>query len=136
MSVEQTILRKATTTEWADADASDGAAAPTLDAGEVGVDVTTGQIAVSPADNSAFPALLKHRPARIITTTASVAGVKVVTDALITANSIVIPILKTLAGVSLPVAVAVTARSVGVSFTLTSGSASDTSTYTCLIIEP
>lgn len=134
--MHSTQLRVGTTAEWADTDPTDNTAAPILELGELGLDTTLGQLRVGDG-TTAFPSLpTSFRKSRIVTAAALVAGVKVVTDPLITANSIVIPILKTIGGVSLPVAVAVTARTPGTSFTLTSGSASDTSVYTCLIIEP
>lgn len=133
--IEATSVRKGTTAEWADVDASDGAAAPTLDAGEVAVDLTTGQIAVSPADDSLLSALLKHRPVKI-TAVVLVAGTKLTADTSIKAGTVIIPVLRTLGTITVPKAVACVARVVDTSFTITSADNTDTSTYDVLIIQP
>lgn len=139
MAIQTNIdVRSGTTTEWADTDATDGAAAPTLGAGELGLDTTKGQIGVGDG-TTALAALLTagaFRKSRVTTLTALVAGTKTVTDAAITANSVIIPVLKTLGTITAPKAVACTARTASTSYVITSADATDTSIYQVLILEP
>lgn len=131
-------VRSGTTTAWADADASDGDAAPVLGAGEVGIDVTKGQFAIGDGA-STLAALLAagaFRKVRVTTLTALVAGTKTVADTAVTANSVVIPVLKTLGTITAPKAVACTTRTAGTSYVITSADATDTSIYQVLILEP
>lgn len=136
MPIQSEQVRAGTTAEWADADSTDGAAAPVLGSGEIGFDRSTGQIGVGDG-TTAFPALaLRNRPNRITTLTALVAGSKVVTDTAITANSVIQPVLKSLGTITAPKAVACTARTAGTSYTITSADATDTSIYQVIITEP
>lgn len=135
MAISNDSVRTGTTAEWADTDASDGSGAPVLGAGEVGIDSQTGQIGVGNG-SGVFSALSKHRPSRVTTLTALVAGTKTVSDTSITASTIIIPVLKTLGTITAPKAVACTARSVGVSYTITSADNTDTSIYQIILIEP
>lgn len=44
--IQTVSVRAGTTAEWADADATDGAAAPVLALGELGIDLTTGDMKI------------------------------------------------------------------------------------------
>lgn len=136
MSIQSEVqVRSGTTTEWADTDPSDGTEAPVLGLGEVGVNTTTGEVSIGDGA-TAFAALAKHKPVRVTTLTALVAGTKTVTDAAITATALILPVLKALGTITVPKAVACTARTAGVSYVITSADATDTSIYQVLIIEP
>jgi hypothetical protein len=133
MGIESTVIRAGTTAEWADTDGTDGEAAPVLAAGELGIDVTTGQIKVGDGA-TAFASLKALRPFKITTVTL-VAGTKATSDTTITANTVIVPVLKALGTVTAAKPIAVT-RSAGASFTLTSSDNTDTSTFQVLIFEP
>jgi len=134
MSIQSEVpVRSGTTAEWADADASDGAAAPVLGVGEVGVDITTGHVAVGDGA-TAFASLLKHYAAKRTTVTL-VAGTKVTADTSIKAGTMILPILRALGTVTAAKIITVT-RTADTSFTLTSTDNTDTSTFDVLIIQP
>lgn len=126
-------VRLGTTTEWADADASDNEAAPVLAIGEVGIDVTKGQIKVGDG-STAFASLRSLRPSKITLVTLS-GGTATTADTSITAATVIIPVVKTLGTVAAAKVITVT-RSVGVSFTLTSSDGTDTSVIQTIIYEP
>lgn len=127
-------IRSGTTVEWADSDASDGAAAPILETGEVGVDTTTGQLAIGDGA-TAFAALARHYPIELVRGIVLVAGTKVTANTRITATTIIIPVYRTLGTVTAAKIITVS-RSAGVSFTLTSTDNTDTSTLDVLLIQP
>lgn len=135
MPISTQPLRSGTTAEWADTDATDGAASPVLGSGEIGIDKSTGQMGVGDG-TTAFPSLaLKHRPYKVTNVTL-VAGTKLTNDSSVTANTIILPVLKTLGTVTAPKALACTARVVGTSYTVTSSDNTDTSVVQVLLIEP
>lgn len=128
LQVESVPLRSGTTAEWA------AGTAPILEVGELGIDLTTKDIRVGDGV-TAFASLPVSSGIRRGRTTL-VTGTKVVTDASITATSIILLTAQVLGTVTAPKPLAVTARSVGVSFTITSSDATDTSVVGYLIIEP
>lgn len=133
--IEQSIVRAGTAAEWADADASDGEAAPTLAAGEVGIVTDTGAIVVG--DGAKTVAQLATGVGQVRRgKTTLVAGTKAVLDASVTANSVIVATAQVLGTVTAAKAIAVTARVAGTSFTLTSSDNTDTSVVGYLIIEP
>lgn len=134
--ITQDSVRVGTTSEWADTDASDGSGAPILGTGEIGLDTTLKQFAVGDGSSTFAQLVARHRQTRVTTLTALVAGSKVVSDTLITAASVIIPVLKTLGTITAPKAVACTARTPGTSYTITSADGTDTSIYQVVIIEP
>lgn len=129
------LVRVGTTAEWADTDASDGAAAPVLARGEIGVDTTLGEVFIGDGSTAAT-ALTRLKRVRVTTLTALVSGTKTVSDTAITANSVIQVVLKTLGTITAPKAVAVTARTPGTSYVVTSADNTDTSIYQVLITEP
>lgn len=134
--MDAVTVRVGTTAEWADTDATDGAAASVLELGELGLDTDKGQIKVGDG-TTAFPSLpTAFRQNRVGTAAALVSGTKVIADARVTANSIILLTLKTLGTITAPKAVEVTARTPGTSFTITSADNTDTSVYQYVIIEP
>jgi hypothetical protein len=134
MIQSEVSVRSGTTTEWADTDATDQEAAPVLAAGELGIDTTKGEMAVGDG-STAFPSLARFKRVRVVNVTL-VAGTKVTSDTGVTANSVIVPVLKTLGTITAPKAVACVARTAGTSFTITSADNTDTSTYQVLIMEP
>lgn len=71
-------VRSGTTAEWADADASDGAAAPVLGVGELGVNTDTGEIRVGDG-TSAFASLPRRDGVKARGVATLVAGTVTVT---------------------------------------------------------
>lgn len=130
-----TAVRVGTTTEWADTDSTDGAAAPVLAAGEVGYDSTKKEFLIGDGATAA-PSLPRFKQVRVTTLTALVSGTKTVSDAAITASSVIQPVLKTLGTITAPKAVACTARTPGTSYVITSADNTDTSVYQVIITEP
>lgn len=122
-----------TTAEWADTDSTDGAAAPILGVGELGINTDTGAMSVGDGA-TAFASLPRIRPVKITTVTL-VGGTKVTADTSIAAATVILPVLRTLGTVAAPKFITVT-RSNGVSYTLTSTDGTDTSTFDVLIIQP
>lgn len=126
--------RSGTTAEWADTDSSDGAAAPVLASGELGVNTTNGQLAIGDGA-TAFAALIRHYPVELVQGVVLVGGTKATANTRITATTIIIPVYRTLGTVTAAKLITVS-RSVGVSFTLTSTDGTDTSTLDVLLIQP
>jgi hypothetical protein len=126
-------IRYGSTSDWADTDSSDGAAAPVLAAGEIGVDTDKGEMFIGDG-SSAATALARFK--RVKTTLVTLAaGTKTTADTSITANTVIIPVHKTLGTVTAAKIITVT-RSAGVSFTLTSTDNTDTSVIAVTIYEP
>src|SRR4051794_635612 len=84
-------LRVGTTTEWADTDPTDENAAPVLEAGELGLDVTTGHIRVGDG-STAFPSLPSAFRQSKVGTTTLIGGTKTVTVAGVASTDIVIAV--------------------------------------------
>jgi hypothetical protein len=134
MSIQtESVVRAGTTTEWADTDASDGAAAPVLKSGEVGIDTTKGEVFVGDGTTAA-PNLRRFKMARVVQVTL-VAGTKTTADTSITANTVIQPVLHTLGTITAPKAVGCTARTPGTSFVITSADNTDTSIYDVIMWE-
>lgn len=127
------LVRVGTTAEWADSDASDGSGAPILALGEIGLDTDKNELFIG--DGSTQAASLA-RFKRVKTTLVTLAaGTKTTADTSITANTVIIPVHKTLGTVTAAKIITVT-RSAGVSFTLTSTDNTDTSVIAVTIYEP
>lgn len=131
-------LRRGTTAQWT-------AANPTLQAGEPGVDLTTGLMKLGDGVTAwaTLTGLLttagglsvkEGGGAAKMGTAVLVAGTVVVPTTAVGANTRVFVSAQTAAGT--PGIVAASARTPGVSFTLTSSNAADTSTVAWLLIEP
>lgn len=127
------LVRVGTTAEWADTDATDGAAAPVLAAGEIGVDTTKNEIFIGDGTTAAT-ALPRNKQVRVVLVTL-VGGTKATADTSITATQVILPVYKTLGTVTAAKLLTVT-RTPGTSFTVTSTDGTDTSTLQVLIIEP
>lgn len=79
MSIKTEVpTRSGTTAEWADADPTDGTAAPVLGAGELGVNTDTGEIRIGDGV-TAFGSLPRKDGVKARGTAVLVAGTKVVT---------------------------------------------------------
>lgn len=128
LDVEEVALRSATSAEWAAAPAS----GLVLQAGELGLDLTTGEIRKGNGTD-VWSALSTAGPRRGVATL--VAGAKVVSDPLVTANSRILLTVQSLGTVTAPKAIGVTARTPGTSFTITSADNTDTSIVAYEIVE-
>lgn len=131
-------FRRGTTALWT-------AANPTLQAGEPGMDTTTGQVKIG--DGATAWATLTGLLSTIgglsvkegggaakMGTAVLVAGTVVVPTTAVTATTRVFVSAQTAGGT--PGIIAVSARTAGTSFTLTSSNAADTSTVAWLLVEP
>ena len=128
-----TQLRVGTTTEWADTDPTDQNAAPVLEAGELGLDVTKGQIKVGDG-STAFPSLATaFRRSRVGTATL-VAGTKVVSLTGVTSADLVFVTVKTLGTVAAPKAMVAVAGTDQI--TITSSDNTDTSVVGYFVVTP
>ena len=124
MIQSEVSVRSGTTTEWADTDASDGAAAPVLGLGEIGVDTTKGEVRIGDG-STAFASLPRLAPVKAKGTATLVAGTKAVTITGLVAGDIAVASVRTLGTVAAPkplVAVASTDT-----LTITSSDNTDTS---------
>ena len=124
MIQSEVSVRSGTTTEWADTDASDGAAAPVLGLGEIGVDTTKGEVRIGDGA-TAFASLPRLAPVKAKGTATLVAGTKAVTITGLVAGDIAVASVRTLGTVAAPkplVAVASTDT-----LTITSSDNTDTS---------
>lgn len=121
IDVEEVAIRSGVTADWA--------TAAVLDTGEVGIDLTTGEMRLGDG-TSAWAALKSLTPKRSSVTL--VAGTKTTADTAIKAGSVVVPVITALGTVTAPKALYVT-KSNGVSFTVTSSDNTDTSTVAVLI---
>ena len=120
---EEVALRTGTTADWA------GSSAPVLALGELGADLTTGEVRVG--DGTGLWATLRSvAPKRV--EVVLVGGTKVTADTSIKATSVVVPVVKTLGTVTSAKAMLVT-KVADTSFAITSSDATDTSTLDVLI---
>lgn len=127
-STPDVSVRARSTADWA-------SGAPTLAAGEIGIDKDKGEMRIG--DGSSVWADLpisgtKLRKGR----STLVAGTVTVAATWVTANTIFQVSHNTLGTVTAPKAVGVTARSAGVSFTITSADNTDTSSIGWIAMEP
>lgn len=127
IDVEEVAVRSGTTAQWAAADA------PTLALGELGVNLTTGEVKVGNG-SSAMSALPKSGGLRVGNATLS-GGTATVSLASVTATTVIQLTPQVLGTVAVAKALAVTSRSVGVSFTITSADATDTSVVGWVALE-
>lgn len=128
-----TQLRVGTTTEWADTDPTDQNAAPVLEAGELGLDTTKGQIKVGDG-STAFPSIpTAFRRSRVGSTTL-VAGTKVVSLTGVTSSDLVFVTVKTLGTVTAPKAMVAVAGTDQI--TITSSDNTDTSVVGYFVVTP
>jgi hypothetical protein len=136
--IETVHVRAGTAAEWADADATDQAAGPILDLGELGIVTDApGGPALFTGDGTTRPAAIayKQRAAKVVQTVTLVAGTKATADVTVKAGTLIIPVLRTLGTVTAAKPIAVT-RVADTSFTLTSSDNTDTSTFDVLLIQP
>lgn len=124
----EVAVRSGTTAEWADTPN-----APVLDVGELGVDLTTGDVRVGDG-TTAFASLRRVGGIRTGRSTL-VAGTVTVANTTVTANTIILAQHQTLGTVTAAKLLTFT-RSAGVSFTITSTDNTDTSVIGWLLIEP
>lgn len=117
-------VRSGTTAEWADSNAADGAAAPVLGAGEIGVDTDKGEVRIGDG-STAFASLPRLAPVKAKGTATLVAGTKAVTITGLVAGDIVSATVRTLGTVTAPKALVAVASTD--TLTITSSDNTDTS---------
>lgn len=125
--VEEIALRSGTTADWT------GGSAPVLDVGEVGLNLTTGEMKFGDG-TTAWSSLRSVRGASGYATL--VAGTKVVNEPSVTSTAVIQLSIQSLGTVSTPQAIGVTSRVNGTSFTITSAGGTDTSVIGYTIFQP
>lgn len=124
MIQSEVSVRSGTTAEWADTNAADGAAAPVLGLGEIGVNTTTGEIRLGDG-TTAFASLPRHAPVKAKGTATLVGGTKAVTITGLVAGDIAVATVRTLGTVAAPKAIIAVASTD--TLTITSADGTDTS---------
>lgn len=131
MPIHSVIVRAGTAAEFADADASDGAAGPILGDGELAVVTDTDEVRIGDG-STAFSSLPAHLKAKARGTTTLVAGTKNVTGLTgVATGDIVLATVRTLGTVTAPKGILAVAGTNQI--TVTSADNTDTSVVAYVI---